>query len=168
MKRSGRLAGMDFRDRQRLYIQRAENELNLAKTIFRLSNEPKMKEAFELKPDVTFYSNVISTCYYCVFYSAKAFLLKKGILTEPPEEHRKTYEEFSRLVESGDVDVELLKIYRIIAIRAEELLGILKREKRKRGKFTYYKLPQANMEPAQESLENAAKFFRNIYLMLGS
>lgn len=147
-------------------MQRAENELDLAGAIFRISRDDGLKGALELKPDSTFYSNVISICYYCVFYSAKALLLNEGIATRPPEEHRKTYEEFSRMVESGKIDYELLRIYKAMIVRAEELLGIFRREKKKRGKFTYQKLPQANRQPAMESLENAKKFFKNIYLML--
>ena len=53
-----------------------------------------------------------------------------------------------------------------MVIKAEELLGIFRRERKKRGKFTYQRLPQANFGPARESLENAKKFFKNIYLML--
>jgi len=147
-------------------MQRAENELNLAKAVFRISGEEDLKLELELKPDSTFYSNVISTCYYCVFYSAKALLLKESVETSPPEEHKKTYEGFERLVETGKIDVELLNIYRSIAVRAEELLGIFRTEKRKRGHFTYQRLPQANAAPAEESLRNAEKFFRNVYLIL--
>jgi len=47
-------------------------------------------------------------------------------------------------------------------VRAEELLGIFSKEKAKRGEFTYQKLPQANKEPAKESLDNASFFFKNI------
>lgn len=157
---------MDSEGRQKLYIQRAENELNLAKAISRISEDKELKEALGLKPDSTFYSNVISTCYYCVFYSAKAFLLREGIATRPPEEHKKSYEEFEKLVGSGKVDVKLLRIYKSMIVRAEELLGIFRRERKKRGKFTYQRLPQANLEPAKESIGNAEKFFKNIYMML--
>ena len=52
-------------------------------------------------------------------------------------------------------------------IRADELLGLYKLEKKKRGKFTYRKLPQANLEYAKESVDNAFKFFKNIYTILG-
>jgi uncharacterized protein (UPF0332 family) len=158
---------VDSQDREKLYLQRAENEIALAKAAFRISGDGRLKGELELKPDVTFYSNVISACYYCVFYSAKAFLLKEGIKTQAPEEHRKTYEEFEKLVLKGVVDVQLLKIYRTMAVRADELLGIFMAEKKKRGHFTYERLPQANMAPAEESIGNAEKFFRNAYLMVG-
>jgi len=58
--------------------------------------------------------------------------------------------------------MELLKIYQKMVVRADALLGIFSMEKRKRGEFTYQKLPQANKEPAQESLNNASFFFKNI------
>ncbi|MEK6943003.1 MAG: hypothetical protein AABX00_03000 [Nanoarchaeota archaeon] len=149
-----------------LYIERSKNELDLAQSIFKLSTDSKLKLEFELKEDSTFFSNVISNSYYCIFYAAKALLQIKNIITEPPEEHRKTLDEFEKLALSGEIDVELLKIYREIVIKADELLGIFKKEKSKRGIFTYKKLPQANLEPAKESLDNAEKFFKNIYLML--
>lgn len=152
--------------REILYLERAKNELDLAKAIFKISTTEEIKLILELKADSTFFSNAISNAYYCIFYSAKAFLSSKGILTEPPEEHQKTYAEFEKLVLSGEIDVELLNIYKSLAVKADELLGIFKREKSKRGRFTYRKLPQANMEPADESILNAEKFLKNINLLL--
>jgi len=157
---------MDSGHKEILYIERAKNELELAKAIFKLSTENKLKLEFELKEDSTFFSNVISSSYYCIFYSAKALLLTKNITTDPPEEHRKTLDEFEKLAFSGEIDAELLKIYKEIVIKADELLGIFRKEKSKRGRFTYKKLPQANLEPAKESLNNAEKFYKNINLML--
>lgn len=159
---------MDSGLKELLYIQRAKNELDLAKAIFKLSTESKLKLEFELKEDSTFFSNVISNSYYCIFYAAKALLQTKNIITDPPEEHRKTLDEFEKLTISGEIDFELLKIYREIVVKADELLGIFRKEKSKRGKFTYKKLPQANLEPAKESLNNAEKFFKNINLMVHS
>lgn len=149
-----------------LYLERAKNELDLAKAILKLSIEENIKLEFELKPDATFFSNVISNAYYCIFYSAKALLYTKGISTFPPEEHNKTLEEFEKLVNNGEIDVELLKIYKSLVVKADELLGIFKIEKAKRGKFTYRKLPQANLGPAKESVINAEKFLKNVYLII--
>ncbi|MFH0831356.1 MAG: hypothetical protein V1886_00605 [archaeon] len=157
---------MDLMDRAKLYLQRAKNELNLARAIFKLSCEEKLKTEFELTADSTFFSNVIANSYYCIFYSAKAILASRGIRTFPPEEHKKTLNEFEKLVDSGKIDIELLRIYKSIVVKAEELLNIFQKEKGKRGKFTYQKLPQANLQPARESLDNAEKFFRNIYLII--
>ena len=151
-------------DESELYLQRAENELVAAQMLFDISSNPNIqKEQFKLEKDFTFYSTVISHSYYCIFYSAKAILIKEKIKTEAPEIHKKTLEAFETyLVKTGKLDVELLKIYKKMIVRAEELLEIFSREKGKRGEFTYKKLPQANKEPAKDSLDNASLFFKNI------
>jgi uncharacterized protein (UPF0332 family) len=104
--------------------------------------------------------------YYGIFYGAKAYLAKKGIKVSAPEEHKKTFDEFKQFVESGKLDVELLKIYQEALVRAEYLLGLFKEEKKKRGEFTYRTMPQANKEPAKESLEHAKIFFKNMIALL--
>src|SRR3989338_5503422 len=130
-------------DEAKLYLQRAENELVTAQMLFEISNNPTLqKEQFKLEKDFTFYSPVIGHSYYSIFYSAKAILIKNEIKTEAPEVHKK------------------------MVVRADALLGIFSMEKRKRGEFTYQKLPQANKEPAQESLNNASFFFKNINKIL--
>ena len=151
-------------DEAELYLQRAENELVAAQILYDISSNPSLqKEQFKLENDFTFYSAVISHSYYCIFYSAKAILIKNGIKTDAPEVHKKTIIAFEQyLVETGNLNVELLKIYKKMIVRAEELLGIFSKEKGKRGEFTYQKLPQANKEPANESLDNASFFFKNI------
>ncbi len=157
---------MDSDHKEILYLNRAKNEMDLANAIFKISTETKVKLELELKEDSTFFSNVISNSYYCIFYSAKALLYSKGITTTPPDEHRKTLEKFEKLATSGQIDKELVRIYKDIIVKAEELLSIFAKEKSKRGKFTYKKLPQANLEPAKESLQNAEKFYKNINLIV--
>ena len=151
-----------------LYLQRPENELIAAQMLFDISSNLLLqKEQFKLEKEFTFYSSVISHSYYCIFYSAKASLIKIGIKTEAPEVHNKTLEAFEKyLVKTGKLDVELLKIYQKMVVRAEELLGIFLKEKGKRGRFTYQRLPQANREPAKESFDNASFFFKNINKIL--
>jgi uncharacterized protein (UPF0332 family) len=146
-----------------IYLARAENEVNLSLIVLKISDDTKMQvEIFGLKED-TYYSAVISHAYYAIFYAAKAYLLQKNIKTNAPEEHRKTFEEFSKLVDKGTVDRELLEIYQKILMRADTLLHIFELEKGKRGKFTYKRIPQANKDPAQESVNNAKIFFRSIF-----
>jgi len=135
---------MDLGNKDILYMERAKNELALAEAIFKLSTNKKLKIEFELKEDTTFFSNAISTAYYCIFYSAKALLESKGITIEAPEEHRKALDAFEKLTLSGEIDAELLLIYKSMIIKADELLGIFTLEKSKRTQFTYRKLPQAN------------------------
>lgn len=153
--------------RVKIFIERAKTELKMAETLFRLSWNTDEKLNLDIKEETTFYSGVISHSYYCIFYSAKALLLTKNIKTEAPEVHKKTYEEFKRhFVDSGILDVELLRIYRKLVIRADELLGIFKEEKWKRGHYTYKTIPQANKGPAEESMDNAKTFLSNIIMLI--
>ena len=146
----------------KLYLERSRNELNLSRIILQLSIEKTIQtKIFKIEED-TYFSSTISHAYYSIFYGAKAYLLTKGIKTTVPGEHKHTFEEFKKIIEKGMIDFELLKIYEELLIQADTLLHIFKHEKNKRGKFTYKKLPQANLEPAKESLNNAIKFFKHI------
>lgn len=147
-----------------LYLLRAENELVMAQILFKISQDFFLQnKTFRLEEDFTFYNGVIAHSYYSIFYSAKAILINHGIKTKAPEAHKKTLQAFENsLVKSGLLDVELLKIYRKMITKAEDLLGIFILEKRKRGKFTYKRLPHANKDPAYESLKNASFFFKHI------
>jgi len=152
----------------KIYLSRAENELIAAEILFRISKEERLqKEEFKLEKDFTFYSSVIGHAYYCIFYSAKAVLLQEGIKTYPPEVHKRTLAAFENyLVKTGKLDVGLLSIYKKLVLRAEVLLDIFDKEKKKRGEFTYQKLSQANLEPAKESLDNASLFYKHILKVL--
>ena len=152
-----------------LYLERAENELELAKIVFKITDKKNIQEdVFAIKQPLTFFSTVISHSYYCIFYAAKAYLINKGIKTEPPEEHRKTYDELRKLVDARIIDVELLKMYEQVMVKADTLLEIFRQEKGKRGKFTYQKIPQANKEPAETSLKHEQTFFKHIYNLLNN
>lgn len=148
----------------KLYIHRAENEIKLAEILFTISERPEIQtEIFSIKDPETYYSGVISHSYYSIFYCAKAYLLKKMVKVSAPEEHKKAFEEFRKFVESGELDVELLMIYQKALVKAESLLGIFREEKGKRGEFTYRTLPQANKDPAEESMKNAKTFFKHLF-----
>ena len=145
------------------YTERAGNEIVIAETLNKLSIDSDAKQSFDIDDKITFYSSVISHSYYAIFYAAKAILLTKNIKTSFPEVHKKTYEEFKKhFVETGILDLKLLKIYKEMIIKADYLLEIFKDLKIKRGKFTYKTIPQANKEPAEESLKNAKTFVSNI------
>ena len=146
-----------------LYIKRAETEIFIAIKLDGMSNDDKLRALIEVPPEMTFYSAVISHAYYSIFYSAKAILLTKGINTSGPDVHKKTLDAFKEyFVDLGILDVKLLEIYKKLVVRADELLGIFKREKQKRGDFTYNTIPQANKEPAEDSIKNAKIFVSNI------
>lgn len=147
----------------KIFLDRAENELLIAEKLKLLSEDKNAKDFLRIPEKTTFYSSVISHSYYAIFYAAKAILLAKNIRTSPPEIHRKTYHAFrDNFVETGILDVKLLEIYKNMAIRADELLGIFGREKWKRGHFTYETIPQANKDPAEDSVKNAKLFVANI------
>ena len=151
----------------KIYIQRSSNEISAAKLLFTVSNDLKKKQEFQIEEEMTFYSSTISHSYYAIFYAAKAILQTKGIKTNMPDAHKKTYEAFkSEFVDSGIIDIELLKIYQKMVVKADELLQILKDEKWKRGHFTYQTIPQANRNPAEQSIKNAMVFVKNIKLII--
>lgn len=152
----------------KVFLERAKNELAVAELLKRVTEETDAKKKFSIDENMTFYSSVISHSYYAIFYSAKAILLTKNIKTSSPEIHKKTFEEFKiNFVDTGILDVKLLKIYKKMVIRADELLEIFKDEKWKRGNFTYNTIPQANKEPAEDSLKNAKLFISNIIKVIG-
>jgi len=145
-----------------IFLDRANNEILAAESLKKLSEEARQKEEFNLPSQTTFYSSVISHAYYSIFYAAKAILLTKNIKTYPPDIHLRTLNEFkSNFVDTGVLDVKLLEIYRKMAVRAEYLLEIFRSEKKKRGDFSYKTIPQANKEPAEDSLRNAKTFLAN-------
>lgn len=146
-----------------VYLDRAGNEIMAAESLKRLSEQEEDKVSFNLPDDISFYSSVISHSYYAIFYAAKALLLIKEIITKSPEVHKKTFEEFKKnFVDTKELDISFLKIYRKMIVRADVLLEIFKDEKWKRGHFTYQTIPQANKEPAEDSLKNSKFFVANI------
>jgi len=151
-----------------MYLRRAKSEIDAAGILLTASTNVDIKPMFNLSNESTFYSGVISHSYYGIFYCAKAMLLTKKIETESPEIHKKTFDEFKKaFIDTGLLDTKLLMIYQELIIRAETLLGIYQQEKKKRGDFTYNTIPQANKEPADESIRNVKMFYKhcNTYLL---
>src|SRR3989344_5739129 len=148
----------------KLHLEKAENELILAKIILDISqNTSVQKELFKIEKDHTFYSAVISHSYYCIFNCAKAILIYNSVKTDLPSVHQRTLQAFDKfLVQTGKLDKELLRIYEDVAYKADFLLDIFFLEKEKRGRFTYQELPEANLQPAKESIKNAEIFFKSI------
>ncbi len=146
-----------------IFLDRADNEIHAAESLKKLSEDLSSKKEFELNENVTFYSSVISHSYYAIFYAAKAILLANGIKTSSPDIHKKTFEEFeTHFVNTGVLDLKLLEIYQKMVVRADDLLEIFRDEIWKRGTFTYRTIPQANKEPAEDSIRNAKFFVSNI------
>lgn len=154
-------------DEIKLYLQRSENELVMAEALYRLSFDTNAKEFFDIEDKFTFYNGVIAHSYYSIFYCAKALLLKENVKTKAPQVHKKTLQQFEKvLVKTGKLDFKLLHIYKKIIVKADELLSIFSEERSKRGAFKYQKLPHANKEPAKDSLNNALKFFKNTNVLV--
>ena len=151
----------------KLIIERAENEILVAEILEKLSKEnPNINSALNIPSGNTFYSSVISHSYYSIFYGAKAYLSLKGNKIPEQGQHKAVYQKFKKLVKSGELDKELLIIYEDAKLKAETLLSIFEDEGDKRATFTYKTLPQANMEPAHKSIENAKFFVSHIKNML--
>jgi uncharacterized protein (UPF0332 family) len=148
------------------YLERAENELILAKANFELSTQPNVKDMLRIPVHKTFFNNVISEGYYAIFYSAKAYLVSQGTETNAPEEHKKTYDEFKKNVESKKLDKQLRDIYEEESNKAETLLKIFFNEKRNRGRFTYNLNANANLPFAERSITNARVFLSAIKNLL--
>src|SRR3990167_3265335 len=114
----------------KMFTERAKNELVIAEVLLRLSENKDTKKTFDVKEDMTFYSGAIAHAYYCIFYSAKALLATKNIKTSAPEIHKKTLDAFKKhFVDTGIIDTELLKIYKSMIIRADDLLEIFSIER---------------------------------------
>ena len=111
----------------KLYLERAQNELKLAEIVMQISiNKDIQTKIPEIdKPD-TYFSSVITHAYYSIFYTAKAYLIMKGIITKIPNEHKKTYNQFRKIVSQGIVDKELLILYDEVLVKADNLLWIFK------------------------------------------
>lgn len=150
----------------KLYLERAENEIILAKANFELSIENKVKTILKVPLSKTFFNDVISEAYYSIFYSAKAYLLSQGIDTKVPDEHKKTYREFKKLIYSNKLDKQLEEIYKIESEKAGILLKIFFNEKRNRGRFVYDINSNANLPFAKQSIENAVKFVSLIKMII--
>ncbi len=152
-----------------MFIKRARSELDSAEILSEVSNKKELKDMFKIGEGETFYSGAISHAYYAIFYCSKAMLLTKKIETDAPEVHKKTLDEFKKtFIDTGIMDARLLIIYKQMIVRAEALLEIYKQEKKKRGDFTYNTIPQANKDPAEESIKNAKEFYKHCNAYISS
>lgn len=142
----------------KLFLDRSEDEIFLSQKDLDSSIDKNIKEILGIPSEKTFYYSVISHAYYSIFYAVKAYLFQKGIRTEAPEIHKKTYLEFKKIIDKGILDYELLRIYENEISKAESLLNIFFLEKEKRGRFSYNLKSEANLPFAKESIENAKKF----------
>lgn len=146
-----------------LLIDRAENELLTSQALKKISENDTLKKDIELPLSTTFYSSVIAHAYYSIFYVAKAALSNINVEIGAPNVHKKAFVQFKKhFIDTNLLDKHLLELYEDAKVKAEDLLQIMEDEKKKRGNFTYRTFPQANKEPAEESLKNANNFIIHI------
>jgi hypothetical protein len=55
----------------RLYLERAENKLIIAKTNFEISTNTELKKIIKIPENQTFFNDVISQSYYAIFYNSE-------------------------------------------------------------------------------------------------
>jgi len=79
-------------------IGRAENEISAAQALKKISDEPELKVDFGFSADTSFYSNVINHSYYAIFYSAKAYLVFRGIEVSEQGQHQQVYFKFKKRI----------------------------------------------------------------------
>jgi uncharacterized protein (UPF0332 family) len=146
----------------RLKWQKSENDLLLARGILKLSTDRQVKAALKFPDNATFYDWVIVSSYYSIFHAAQALLgMKKIKITD--RVHHATLISFARhFIINHELEDELFALYEDTESKARELLDIIEEEKAKRGIFQYHRLSRNNLEPAEESLDNAGIFLEAI------
>lgn len=150
-------------------LERSDNELILARAIQNLSQDSGIKkDNFHIPEEMTFYSAVIAHAYYAIFYSSKAYCLSKGEALPEQGQHSAVYYKFKKYVKNGEINDELFELYKDAKIKAEALLQILDEEEENRATYAYQKLPQANKEPAEKSISNAAFFISHIKALISN
>jgi uncharacterized protein (UPF0332 family) len=150
-----------------LMVKKSNNNLKFAKVALKISNSPKIKEGLELSEHDSFYDWVIVTAYYAMFHCAHALLATKEIKIGHIRVHEATLYALAKyFMLNKELEDELFLLYEDAGARAEALFNSLSDEKAKRGQFTYERLPKANRLPAEESIQNASQFIRDIETIL--
>ena len=109
----------------------------------------------------------IVSSYYAMFYITHALLATINIRILKIRVHEATIYALAKyFIINKKLEDNLFFLYEDAEKRAEELFTTLSEEKKKRGRFTYERLPKANKQPAKESIENAAQFIRDIESIL--
>mgnify|MGYP001226880388 CR=1 FL=1 len=138
-----------------LMFGKAQNNLKIAKSIFEISNSKNIKSTLKLREQDTFYDWTIQASYYAMFHAVNALLATKKIKISN-RVHVSTYYAFGKhFINTNDLADDLFIMYGETEEKAQALFSSLAEEKRKRGYAAYERLPKMNIEPAQESINNA-------------
>ena len=142
-----------------LMVKKASNNLKLARIVMRISDAKEVKEFLGLAEKDSFYDWVIITAYYAMYFAAQALLATKKVRIQRIRVHEATLYAFAHyFIVNKQLEEELFFLYEDAERKAEELFTALSEERKKRGQFTYERLPKANQPPAQESIKNASAF----------
>jgi len=142
------------------------NDLSLADGLLKISKDKKIKESLNYPEKTTFFDWVIVCSYYSIFHAAQALLGIKHIKINSRMHHATLISFAKHFIINNELADELFLIYEDAENKASELLEIFEEEKSKRGLFQYYRLSRNNLQPAQESINNAKKFLQTIQEVL--
>jgi len=146
-----------------LMFSKSQNNLKIARAIFKLSTTKEFKELFKLKEDDTFFDWTIQASYYSMFHAVNSLLATKKIKISKIDAHKSTLYAFGKhFIITKELAEELFIIYGQTEEKALALFSSLAEEKQKRGFSAYERLSKMNIEPAEESLEHAQELLQAI------
>jgi uncharacterized protein (UPF0332 family) len=146
--------------------QKAVNDLALAQGLLKISTDEKVKGILGYTKETTFFDWVVVSSYYSIFHAAQALLGVKKIKITGRLHHATLISFAKHYIINNELADELFLIYEDAESKANELLDIIEEEKQKRGLFQYHRLSKNNLEPAQESVDNAKTFLSAIQEVL--
>jgi len=146
-----------------LMIGKAQNNLKMAKTAFKMSTQQEIKTSLALNPKDSFFDWVIQASYYSMFHAANALLATKKIKIFRMDTHKAALYAFGKhFILTKELEEELFVIYSETEEQALALFSSLAEEKEKRGFSAYERLSKMNEQPARESLKHAEEFVKKI------
>ena len=157
---------MDF------FLKKAEQSVYTAQTLFKISEEPTLKENLNLQLTYESYTWVINASYYAMFYAATALLAKHNHSLKAEQSiHSLTYHVLVYYFLDNDkkLSKHFLEQYKQAEEEAAELLQIAEQEARekiesvkfeltKRREFTYQMGKVAEKNKAETSVKRAESF----------
>lgn len=146
--------------------KKAVNDLSLAEGLLKISTSSKIKDSLGYPDDTTFFDWVIVCSYYSIFHATQALLGMKKVKILNRMHHATMICFAKHFIINEELADELFHIYEDAENKAKELLEIFEEEKQKRGLFQYHRLSKNNLEPAQESVENAKEFLEAVQEVL--
>lgn len=163
----------------KVYMEYANNSLQTAQLLFKISKDNELKESLGLPIDYESFLWVVVSSYYSMYYSVNSVLLHNGIKIGDKMVHKVTADcVINFLYLNGKIEKKLLEEYNNSKDEAMELMQKLSEEEikieikqkaleivktydfemNKRGKFQYNMNESLKEEIANASLERAKRF----------